>query len=109
MATLFHAHENVTEVKMNAPERELIIRPIAGTKTLDSAGVVDTRLWKGGNSIRAIMGEGGIWYFKYENGILPEALKGKYTSISKLVTFAKEYFSKRNLEIVEVKNIHNGS
>jgi len=109
MSTLFHTHENTIEQKMNSPERELIIKPVDGKKTLDSAGVVDTRLWKGGNSIRAFMGDTGLWYFKYDQGILPDALKVQFTSVNKLIAFAKDYFGKRNLEIVEVKNIHNGS
>lgn len=109
MATMFHSHENTVEHKMNAPEREIVIRPLDGKKTLDSAGIVDTRLWKGGNSIRALMGETGLWYFKYESGILPDALKVQFTSINKLIAFAKDYFSKRNLEVVEVKDIQHGS
>lgn len=109
MATLLHQHENTIEHKMNSPERELVIRPIEGLKTLNSAGIVDTRLWKGGNSIRAIMGESGLWYFKQESGLLPDALKAQFTSITKLINFAKDYFIKRNLEIVEVKDIHHGS
>ena len=106
---MFHQHENTYENKNHAPTREIIIKPMEGFKTLDSAGVVDTRLWKGGNSIYAIMGDGGIWHFQYQSGILPEALQGKFTALSKLVTFAKEYFRKRNLEVVEVKDLYNGS
>ncbi|SRR6266550_4276661 len=109
MASMFHPEENTVEHKMHSPERELVIRPIEGQKTLNSVGVVDTRLWKGGNSIRALMSDTGLWYFKQESGLLPDALKVQFTSITKLIKFAKDYFSKRNLEVVEVKDIHHGS
>lgn len=109
MASMFFPHENTVEHKMHAPEREIVIRPIEGKKTLDSAGLVDTRLWKGGNSIKAFMSDTGLWYFKYDSGLLPDSLKVQFTSITKLVNFAKDYFAKRNLEVVEVKDIHHGS
>lgn len=109
MATLLHQQDNTLELKNHAPTREIVVKPMEGFKTLDSAGVVDTRLWKGGNAIYAVMGDGGIWHFQYQNGVLPEVLRGKFTSLSKLVSFAKEYFSKRNLEVTEVKDLYNAA
>ena len=46
----------------------------------------------------------GLWAFKYDSGGLPEPLKQKFTSFKALFDFAKVYFLKRNLEIVEIKD-----
>lgn len=108
MATMFHTNENTIEAKMHAPERELVIQPIAGKKVLD-AGLVDPGIFKGTNKLRAFMNDHGLWFMKYEHGLLPEPLKQQFTSISKLVAFTKDYLGKRNLEVVEVKDIHHGS
>lgn len=105
MATMFHMQEKVDD-KVNAPEREIVLRPIEGKKALNGAGLVDPRLFKGENTLNAIMGEDGLWYCKFEQGLLPEPLKVKFTSISKLLTHVKGYYEKRNIEIVEVKNRH---
>lgn len=109
MATMFHMHENTTELKMHSPERELVIRPMAGKKPDATTGLVDTRIFKGENSIKAIMGEDGLWTMKYQHGILPEPLKCAFTSLSRLLTHTRTYLGKRNLEIVEVKDIHHGA
>jgi hypothetical protein len=104
MATMFHSLENTPEEKNNAPEREIVLRPIEGKKPLNGIGLVDPRLFKGSNKLQAIMAEDGLWYCKYADGNVPEPLKMKFTSVSKLVSHVKNYFEKRNIEIVEVKN-----
>jgi hypothetical protein len=104
MATMFHTHEQ-SEEKMHAPARELVLRPKDG-KPMSVSGQVDQRLFKGGNAFKAIQGDDGLWFCKYEQGNIPESLKVKFTSISKLLAFVKPYWEKRNIEIVEVKDLH---
>lgn len=43
-----------------------------------------------------------LWYFKYDDGILPEALKQRFTSWSKAKYHAEEYYKKRNVKIAKV-------
>ena len=104
MATMFHSLENTPEDKNNGPEREIVLRPMEGKKAVSSSGLVDTRLFKGENKLNAIMGEDGLWFCRYNDGNLPEPLKVKFTSVSKLLSHIKTYYEKRNVEIVEVKN-----
>lgn len=104
MATMFHSLENTPEEKNHTPERELVLRPMEGKKPLNGIGLVDPRLFKGGNKLHAIMAEDGLWYCKYADGNVPEPLKIKFTTVKKLVEHVKAYFETRNIEIVEVKN-----
>lgn len=104
MATMFHSLENTEDDKNNAPEREIVLRPIEGKKPLNGIGLVDPRLFKGSNKLHAIMAEDGLWFCKYADGNVPEPLKMKFTSVSKLVSHVRTYFENRNIEIVEVKN-----
>lgn len=104
MPSLFHPTTNY-EDKVHSPHRELIVKPMEGKKAKQSStGLLDPGLFTGTNSLHAYMDETGLWFCKYERGILPEPLKQKFTSINKLVVFVKDYFGKRNLEITEVKD-----
>ena len=105
MATMFHQHENTVAEKNHAPERELVIKPMEG-KMVKGSNLIDSRVWKGDNTLKTIQDETSLWGFKFEKGLLPEPLKQRFTSASKAIAFAKEYFAKRNLEVIEVKDIH---
>ena len=104
MASMFHTLENTPDEKNNTPNREIVLRCIEGKKPLNGIGLVDPRLFKGGNKLNAIMGEDGLWFCRYNDGNVPETLKVKFTTISKLLTHVKAYYENRNIEIVEVKN-----
>lgn len=103
---MFNAHLNNIEDKNHAPTRELILRPMEGKRATSASGLVDNRLFKGENSLNAIQGEDGLWFCRFEQGIVPEPLKQRWTSVSKLLGFVKNYYEKRNIEIVEVKDKH---
>ena len=105
MATMFHQHENTEAQKNHAPVRELVLKPMEGLQVKGN-NMVDPGIWKGTNSLRATLDETSLWGFKYDKGILPEPLKQRFTSITKALTFAKDYFAKRNIELIEVKDIH---
>lgn len=105
MSSLFD--QNI-ENKNHAPVRELVLKPRDGKPTA-TTGLVDPRLFKGTNTLRAIMDETGLWTCKYDHGIVPDPLKQKFTSVSKLVTFAKDYFDKRNIDLVEVRDDHSAA
>lgn len=87
----------------NKIERKLVLRPIDGEKAKSSTGLVDPRLFKGDNNLRAIReNDSTLWYFKYDVGGIPEQLKGHYTSFAKAKEAAAGYFKTRNVEITEV-------
>lgn len=88
----------------HSDDRIFVLEPMAGKGTLSSTGLVDNRLLKGGNNLRAIKDpqNGSIWMFKYDSGALPEPLKQKFTSFTKLKQFAEEYLGRRNIQIKEI-------
>lgn len=103
MASLFETQGY--EDKMHSPTRELKIAPKPGKK--GKPGLVDPGLFTGEtNHLYIIMDEYGNWAFKFQNGILPEPLRAKFTRASKAITHAKQYFDKRDLEVTEVIDIH---
>lgn len=80
-------------------DRVLLLEPIDG-KPLSSKGVVDPRLFTGENKLHAIRTDNDqLWSFKYEAGAVPEPLKDKFTSFSKLLKHAEVYFSTRNVRV----------
>ncbi len=88
--------------KMRAKDRELVLDVI--DKTVKGAtGLMDTKLFTGGNKLFAKMEpDTCFWYFQYENGILPQSLKAKFTSFPSLKKYADTYFKTRNIAIKEV-------
>lgn len=97
------------ESKMRAPDRVLMLELQDGKKPLGSTGLVDPRLFKDGdeaNRLHAVMDqETCLWYFKYDKGAVPPALKDmRFTGFKKAKEYATEYFNKRNIKITEVKD-----
>lgn len=91
--------------KLQENERLIVLAPIDDKLPLNSFGSVDPRLLKGENNLRAIKEEDtSFWYLKYKSGDLPGALKCKFTSFNMLKKFTEDYFKKRNIKIVEIKN-----
>lgn len=92
--------------KMRSDDRILVIRPKEGLKTLSSTGLVDHRLFKeDGNRLHAKLEKfTSLWYVDYENGQVPPALQQRWTSFNKLMTFTKDYFNNRNIDIIEVQD-----
>ena len=91
--------------KMRSSDRVLVLKVIDDKKPLSSHGMIDSRLFKGENKLRAVMDPATtFWTFKYDQGILPEPLKCQFTSFSILKKHATDYFKTRNIEIVEVKD-----
>jgi hypothetical protein len=87
----------------NSDERPFEIKPIEGIQVTTSKGLVDDRLWKGGNQLYAKMNPSNcMWTLKYRAGAVPPSLKQTYTSFSKAYTAAKEYYLKRGLEVIEI-------
>jgi hypothetical protein len=84
-------------------DRSLVLRPIPGGPGTNSKGLVDSRLFTGGNTLHVILDEQlGLWYLKYDSGKVPGSFEQHFTSFSKALAFVTEYYKKRNIEITEV-------
>lgn len=71
--------------------------------SMGSTGLIDNRLFTGGNSLHAIMDKQTcLWHFRYDSGILPVTLQTQYTSYRKAIEAATDYFNRRNVEIVDI-------
>lgn len=89
--------------KEKKTDRIVVLRPIAGTKATSSTGLVDPRLFKGENKLHVVKEEQtNMWFFRYEQGGLPEPLKQRFTSFKLALEHAENYYKSRNVEIVEV-------
>lgn len=93
----------VKETNVRNTDRILILKPKEGEKVLSSTGLTDPRLFSGENKLHALKDlKSNLWSFKYEMGGLPESLKQKYTTFDRALQAAKNYFLRRNVDIVDV-------
>lgn len=93
------------KTKMKSNDRAFVLEQMDDKAPINSTGLVDKRLFTGENKIRAIRDESStnLWYFKYDKGVLPEALQGvKFTKFDQAQNFLTKYFNKRNIKIKEV-------
>lgn len=89
--------------KIRKTDRILVLKIMDGKKPKSSTGSVDPRTFSGENRLHAIQDVSSrLWKLKYDFGGLPEVLKQEFTRFDMLYTFAKGYFQRRNLDIVEV-------
>jgi len=84
-------------------DRILKLKVIDGEKPISSLGLVDPRLFTGENKLHALLEDNSsLWHLKYDSGTLPAPLRQRFTGYSKLVTFVRDYFARRNVEVEEV-------
>lgn len=83
----------------------LELKGIEGKATLAGYGAIDKDLFTGSNKLHAILDpQTMLWHLKYERGVIPQELQQRFTHYDKLMNFVRNYFSKRNIEIVDVKD-----
>lgn len=90
--------------KMRADVRTIVLKVKDGFSAKDVLGKTDPRLFNGENALTATKDINGLWYMKYKIGAVPVPLKQKFTKFNDLVQYASQYFSTRNIEILEVKD-----
>lgn len=92
----------ITQIR--STDRVLSLSPIDDKAPKTSTGLLDPRLFTGAQKLHIKMDpQTCLWYFQYEsNGVLPEALKGKYTGFKAAIKFAENYFAGRNVKITQV-------
>lgn len=97
--------DEIRSEKMRSDDRILVLKAIEGKKIKDVTGMIDPRLFQGGNKLHCVKDpQLSMWSFKYEMGILPEPLRQKFTKFDLAYNFAKNYFLNRGLDIVEVED-----
>lgn len=96
---------DIEDDKMKADDRVIHLQKIPGVDPSASSGLVDNRLFKGGNRLHAMRAPNSdLWILKYENGALPEPLKQKFTSFNAVLKFVTTYFQKRGLEVIRIED-----
>lgn len=91
-------------------DKVLKLKVIDDKAPLSSTGLVDRRLFTGQDNLHAVKDhETGLWNIKYTSGQLPDGLKGRFTNLTMLLRTAGDYFKKRNLEIVEVRDAQDAA
>jgi len=91
--------------KIRSDDRIIVLKPKEGMDVLNTSGIVDKRLFSGENQLHAIKDpETCFWSLRYDAGTLSEPLKGSWNSFNKLINHVTDYFSRRNIEVIEVKD-----
>ncbi len=91
------------ESKMASPDRVLVLITKDGKIPKNTQGSFDPRMLTGENKVHVLKEpQTNFWYFKYEQGGVPEPLKCKFTGFKQALKHAEEYYSRRNIEIKEV-------
>ena len=86
-----------------AVKRQIVISPIEGETVTTSKGLVDPRLWKGGNEVYAEMDPTNcMWRLRYKFGAVPPQISGTYSNFKKAFETAVQYYKTRGLQ-AEVK------
>src|SRR5438445_10985282 len=79
------------------------LKPREGEGTKNTSGITDNRLFTGENKLHAVMDtQNTLWTLRYEKGVTPEPFKGQWTSFSKILNFVKDYYAKRNIDVVGI-------
>lgn len=91
---------------LRSTTRTLVLKPIEGQKPLATSGLPDPRLFTGEQGVKVMMDPSTcLWQFQYTNkGILPDPLKGVFTSFGAAFRYAENYFQKRNVKVTAVKD-----
>ena len=105
MASLFNNSTSKDHIKtMHAEDRIISFEIMDGTKHVSSTGLIDPRLFKGGNRLHAQRDDGGLWIVRYDKGDIPPALKQHWTHFSRLVQDVEAYFNSRNVAIKRIED-----
>lgn len=89
--------------KMKSDHRIIVLRLMEGKKTIDSGGRPDPRLFTGENKLHAQFShQTGMWKLHYDFGAIPGGLQNLFTTFPETLDHVKTYFSKRNIEVIDV-------
>lgn len=84
---------------MRGNDRILVLEKI--DKEKKSTSLVDPKAVEGKNPLHVYIDQ-GMWYFKYEHGLVPGPLRDRYTSFRLAKDAAEAYFINLNIRIADV-------
>jgi hypothetical protein len=88
--------------KMKSSDRIIILEPQEGGAK-NTKGMIDNRLFTGENTLHAKMDpQNSQWFLQYDSGLVPEPLRGRFTSFPKLKEFVTSYFNRRNINVKQI-------
>lgn len=80
---------------------ELVLSKDAANK---DTGLLDPGVFEGKNRLRIVQDTSTLmWSFKYDRGVVPPALKNKYTSFKLAKEDAESYFKAKKINVVGIK------
>jgi hypothetical protein len=86
--------------RMRSTDRILVLERVDPKGNI---GLVDPGVFEGKNNLHVVMDPNTcLWSFKYERGVVPPALKNKFTDFKTAQQQAESYFTTKNIKIVEV-------
>lgn len=86
---------------MRRGDRVLILEKI---DTKGDMGLFDPEVFKGKNNLHLVRDEHCYWRFKLERGLPPPPLRDKYTDFKTALKQAEQYFTLKNIRIVEIQD-----
>lgn len=87
---------------LRQPDRILVLEKVDPSNK--DTGLIDTKVFEGKNNLHCFMLDTGMWTFRYEHGVIPPALRETFTSFKLAKSHAEQYFSTKNIKIVDVKD-----
>ena len=85
---------------MKSNDRILVLEKIDPKGKID---MIDPTVFEGKNNLHVVMDESNcMWHLKYEHGLPPTALRGRYTNFNTAKEAADKYFSTKNVKIAQV-------
>lgn len=85
---------------MRSNDRILVLEK-QGKET--NMGLLDPKILTGKNPLHCFMDvDTGLWKFRYEYGVIPPALRERFTSFKAAKEYADQFFATRNIKIIEV-------
>ncbi len=87
---------------MRSIDRIIVLERVDPKKEV---GLFDTQVFTGKNNLHAVMDQRTcMWSLKYERGLVPEAIRYKFTNFKILLDQLTSYLAMKNIRIVEIKD-----
>jgi len=84
---------------IRSTDRILVLEKI--DKEKKDTSIIDPKVLEGKNPLHLYL-EQGMWYFRFEHGLVPGPLRDRYTSFKIAKDTAEAYFLTRNIRIADV-------
>jgi hypothetical protein len=66
-------------------------------------GIIDPTVFTGKNRLRIMMDPvTTMWFFKYDRGVIPPQLQGRFTTFKKAYGKGETYFKAKNIKIKDI-------